>query len=137
MCSFRQRQRWRKHEEFSKDLDCKVNQVAGVYYDSTADIVYTPAFFVSVPFILIKQILKLKEEAISTESVIEQSKLRKRIERLEAQKSESTQKILILRETISASENAVEKLKEEYELMEDSLLKKLITGNKSAAKTLL
>lgn len=86
---------------------------------------------------MIKQILKLKEEAISTESVIEQSKLRKRIERLEAQKSESTQKILILRETISASENAVEKLKEEYELMEDSLLKKLITGNKSAAKTLL
>lgn len=86
---------------------------------------------------MIKQILKLKEEAISTESVIEQSKLRKRIERLEAQESESTQKILILRETISASENAVEKLKEEYELMEDSLLKKLITGNKSAAKTLL
>ena len=80
---------------------------------------------------MIKQILKL------TESVIEQSKLRKRIERLEAQESESTQKILILRETISASENAVEKLKEEYELMEDSLLKKLITGNKSAAKTLL
>ena len=79
--------------------------------------------------------LKLKEEAISTESVIEQSKLRKRIERLEAQESESTQKILILRETISASENAVEK--QEYELMEDSLLKKLITGNKSAAKTLL
>lgn len=86
---------------------------------------------------MIKQILKLKEEAISTESVIEQSKLRKRIERLEAQESESTQKILILRETISASENAVEKLKEEYELMEDSLLKKLITGNKYAAKTLL
>ena len=84
-----------------------------------------------------RRILKLKEEAISTESVIEQSKLRKRIERLEAQESENTQKILSLRETVSVAENAVEKLKEEYELMDDKLLNKLITVNKHAKKTLL
>ena len=63
--------------------------------------------------------------------------LQKCIERLEAQESENTQKILSLRETVSVAENAVEKLKEEYELMEDKLLNKLITVNKHAKKTLL